>query len=93
MAENIYISNKSYRTPKGQSRMDNPEKLVTLGTHDTWWKDTIENTEGAKYISHLKDILLHELIIFYFQKVFIYVDLFHLPNISLVRNDIVLRTN
>jgi hypothetical protein len=27
--------------------MDNPEKLVTLDTHDTWWKDTLENTEGA----------------------------------------------
>ena len=26
--------NKRYRTPKGQSNMDNPEKLATLGTQD-----------------------------------------------------------
>ena len=27
--------NKRYRKPKGQSRMDNPETLVTPGTQDT----------------------------------------------------------
>ena len=27
--------NKRQSKPKGQSRMDNPEKLATLGTHDT----------------------------------------------------------
>jgi len=26
--------NKRERKPKGQSRMDNPEKLATLGTQD-----------------------------------------------------------
>ena len=29
------ISNKRQRKPKGQSRMDNPEKLATYGTLDT----------------------------------------------------------
>ena len=27
--------NKRQRKPKGQSRMDNPEKLVTFGTQNT----------------------------------------------------------
>jgi hypothetical protein len=27
--------NKRWRKPKGQSRMDNPEKLATLGAQDT----------------------------------------------------------
>ena len=27
--------NKAQRKPKGQSRMDNPETLATLGTQDT----------------------------------------------------------
>ena len=32
---NIYVKiNKRWRTPKGQSKMDNPEKLATLGIQD-----------------------------------------------------------
>ena len=32
---NTICVNKRQRIPKGQSRMDNPEKLATLGTQDT----------------------------------------------------------
>ena len=32
--------NKRERKPKGQSRMDNPEKLATLGTQDTGQRQT-----------------------------------------------------
>jgi hypothetical protein len=32
--DEISITNKRYRIPKGQSAMDNPEKLETLGTQD-----------------------------------------------------------
>jgi hypothetical protein len=39
---NVYLScvpnvakiNKRYRIPKGQSKIDNPKKLATLGTQD-----------------------------------------------------------
>ena len=37
--------NKRQSKPKGQSRMDNPEKLATLGTHDTGQR--LEKTERA----------------------------------------------
>ena len=34
-SENYWYANKHQRKPKRQSRMDNPEKLATLGTQDT----------------------------------------------------------
>ena len=37
--------NKRWRKPKGQSRMDNPEKLATLGTQDT--RQRLEKTKGT----------------------------------------------
>jgi len=36
----IFNANKRSRKPKGQSRMDNPEKLATLGTQDSGQKQT-----------------------------------------------------
>ena len=36
--------NKCERKPKGQSRMDNPEKLATLGTQDPWLRPTKQIT-------------------------------------------------
>jgi hypothetical protein len=30
-------------TPKGQSRMENPEKLATLGTQNTRWRQKIKH--------------------------------------------------
>ena len=33
-SENYWYANKHQRKPKRQSRMDNPEKLATLGTQD-----------------------------------------------------------
>ena len=40
----LHIVNKRQRTPKGQSKMENPEKLAIYGTQD---KQTLENTEGV----------------------------------------------
>ena len=39
--ESILIMNKRQRIPKGQSRMDNPETLATLGTQDEEKDNTI----------------------------------------------------
>ena len=33
--DNIYLMNNCSRKRKGQSRMDNPEKMATLGTQET----------------------------------------------------------
>ena len=33
--QHVFKPNKRYRKPKGQSRIDNPEKLATLVTQDT----------------------------------------------------------
>jgi len=32
----------------GQSRIDNPEKLATLGTQNTWWRHTKAHTQTKK---------------------------------------------
>jgi len=39
------LKNKRWRKPKGQSGIDNPEKLATLGTQDETNK-TKHNTEN-----------------------------------------------
>ena len=39
-------TNKYQRKPKGQSRMDNPETLATLGTQDTGQINVRENRKG-----------------------------------------------
>ena len=36
-----YALNKRQRIPKGQSKMDNPEKLATQGTQDEERRNTI----------------------------------------------------
>jgi hypothetical protein len=40
--------NKHWRKPKGQSRMNNPEKLATSARQDTWWRQTMQNTQHTK---------------------------------------------
>ena len=37
--------NKRQRIPKGQSKMDIPEKLAILGTHDTRGREAKQNTQ------------------------------------------------
>jgi len=39
--------NKRERKPKGQSRMNNPEKLATLGTQDPWLRQTKQITHHS----------------------------------------------
>jgi hypothetical protein len=34
--------NKHWRKPKGQSRMNNPEKLATSARQDTWRRQTLK---------------------------------------------------
>ena len=41
-----YRTNKRQRIPKGQSKMDNPEKLVTQGTQD----EEKQNKNTAQYV-------------------------------------------
>ena len=41
----IFTVNKRQRTPKGQSKLDNPEKLATQGTQK-------QNKNTAKYVSY-----------------------------------------
>ena len=43
--EFIQFMNKRYRIPKRQSRMEHPEKLVSLGTVDTWCRQTTLSTK------------------------------------------------
>ena len=50
--EKLHKINKRQRIPKGQSTMDNPEKLVTQGKQD---KYTLENTEGAINNRHSRE--------------------------------------
>jgi len=38
------VANKRRRIPKGQSRIDNPLKLSTLGTQDTGRRQTKQKT-------------------------------------------------
>ena len=44
--------NKRQRTPKGQSKLDNPEKLATQGTQDED-KQNKNKTQYVWYIQHL----------------------------------------
>ena len=43
------IINKRYRIPKGQSKMDNPEKLATQGTQD----EKKQNKNTTQYVLHI----------------------------------------
>ena len=43
---------KSYKNPKGQSRMDNAETLATLGTQDTGQRQTKQKTRKTKKMSN-----------------------------------------
>jgi hypothetical protein len=41
-------ANKRYRKQKGQSRMENPEKLAKLGTHYTGGRQTKQKIQHKK---------------------------------------------
>ena len=45
----VIFENKRYRKPKGQSRMDNTEKLSTLGTQDEEKENKKHNTIYVGY--------------------------------------------
>ena len=48
-----FVSMNNRKKPKGQSRIDNPEKLTTLGTHDTRQRQTKLKTQLNKiYVGH-----------------------------------------
>ena len=40
------VINKRQRKPKGQTGMENSEKLATLGTQDTWQMNVRKNRRG-----------------------------------------------
>jgi hypothetical protein len=44
----VLFVNNHERKPKWQSRMDNPEKLATLGTQDTGQSQTKQKTQHRK---------------------------------------------
>ena len=46
--QHVFKPNKRYRKPKGQSRIDNPEKLATLVTQDTGGRQTKQKTQQRK---------------------------------------------
>jgi hypothetical protein len=59
------MGNKSQRKPKGQSRMDNPEKLAPLGKKDTKRRQTKQNTSHTicwtpLWASKHKNTIRHE---------------------------------
>ena len=47
--------NKHYRTPKWQSRIDNPETLATLGTQDTGRRETKYRNRIQHNTDHTKN--------------------------------------
>jgi hypothetical protein len=44
--------NKRHRKPKGQSRMDNPEKLAILGTQNTGRRQTKQRKHNTSCVGH-----------------------------------------
>ena len=45
----VKVITKRQRKSDGQSRMDNPRKLSTLGTQDTRWRQTKQKTQHRRH--------------------------------------------
>ena len=54
----LFVLNKRCRTPKGQYRIDNPEKLATYGTQDEEKYNTI-CVESHHTVTNKKEITAH----------------------------------